>query len=66
MLACFVVVASNTIIPEIPASDSSVLMSSGQVLAAAVLDAVLYRMIEPALIIGSVIMLLGILLSRQS
>lgn len=66
MLACFVVVASNTIIPEIPASDSSVLMSSGQVLAAAVLDAVLYGMIEPALITGSVIMLLGILLSRQS
>ena len=66
ILACFVVVLSNTIIPKIAAADSSVLMSSGQVLMAALLDIVLYGTIQPALIIGSIIMVAGILISHQS
>ena len=66
ILACFVVVFSNTIIPKIPAADSSVLMSSGQVLTAAIIDALVYNSIYPALIIGAAVMILGIMLSRHS
>ena len=66
ILACFVVVSSNTVIPRIPAADSSVLMSSGQVLTAAVIDALLFDSLYPALLSGAVIMLIGIAISRQS
>ena len=66
LLACFVVVLSNTVIPRIPAADSSVLMSSGQVLSAAIIDAVLYGTLHPALIAGAAVMLSGIVLSRHS
>lgn len=66
VLACFVVVLSNTVIPRIPAADSSVLMSSGQVLTAALIDIILYGAFHPSLITGSIVMLLGIMLTRQS
>ena len=66
ILACFVVVSSNTVIPRIPAADSSVLMSSGQVLTAAVIDALLFDSLYHALLSGAVIMLIGIAISRQS
>ena len=66
ILACFVVVSSNTVIPRIPAADSSVLMSSGQVLTAAVIDSLLFDSLYPALLSGAVIMLIGIAISRQS
>lgn len=66
ILACFVVVLANTIIPRIPAADSSVLMSSGQVMMAAVIDAALYSKLETALVAGSVLMIIGLILSRQA
>ena len=66
ILACFVVVLANTIIPRIPAADSSVLMSSGQVMMAAVIDAALYSKLETALVTGSVLMIIGLILSRQA
>ena len=66
ILACFVVVLANTIIPRIPAADSSVLMSSGQVMMAAVIDAALYSKLETALVSGSVLMIIGLILSRQA
>lgn len=66
VLACFVVVFSNTVIPRIPAATSSVLMSSGQVLTAAILDAALYNLMQPSLVIGSLLMIAGIIISNQS
>ena len=65
ILACFVVVASNTIIPRIPGADSSALMSAGQVMAAAALDWAIYSRLYPALIIGSVMMVIGIAISGR-
>ena len=66
VLACFVVVMSNTIIPRIPGAVSSVLMSAGQVLAAALLDRIIYDRFYPSLVAGSVIMLLGLAVTRRS
>ena len=63
MLACAVVVSSNTIIPRLPGAVSSILMSAGQVLTAAILDWAIYSRLYPSLIIGSVMMLCGLLLS---
>ena len=64
-LASFVVVASNTIIPRIPGADSSALMSAGQVMTAAVLDWALYSRLYPSLIVGSAVMIAGILIARK-
>ncbi|MDY5931843.1 MAG: DMT family transporter [Candidatus Ornithospirochaeta sp.] len=59
-LGCVVVVCCNTVIPRIPASVSSVLMSSGQVLTAVLLDACLYGRFELSLLIGALVMVAGI------
>lgn len=63
MLACVVVVSSNTVIPRLPGAVSSVLMSAGQVLMAAILDWALYSRLYASLIIGSVLMLAGLAIS---
>lgn len=62
-LACVVVVSSNTVIPRLPGAVSSVLMSAGQLLTAAILDWVVYSRLYPSLIIGSVLMLAGLAIS---
>ena len=64
ILACFVVVSSNTVIPRIPASASSMLMSSGQVITAVALDAAIYSIFTPSLLAGALIMLIGIALQK--
>lgn len=63
MLACIVVVSTNTIIPKLPGAISSVLLSSGQILMAVALDAFLLGIFEPSLLVGAIIMLVGIFLN---
>ena len=60
MLACIVVVSTNTIIHKLPGAISSILLSSGQILMAVLLDALLFGIFTPSLLIGSIIMLIGI------
>lgn len=62
-LACVVVVATNIVIPKIPGSASSILLSAGQILTAVLLDYLFYDIAEPSLIVGSVIMVLGLAIS---
>ena len=62
-LAIVVVSATNLIIPMIPAVYSSLLMSSGQILASVVLDAAMYSLFSTALLAGALIMLAGIALN---
>ena len=65
LLACLVVVNTNMIIPRIPAVYSALLLSSGQILTALLIDYVLYDAFTPALLYGTVITLAGILLSFE-
>lgn len=62
-LAVIVVVASNLIIPRIPGAASSILMSSGQILAAVLLDYIMYSISSPSLIAGAIIMIIGLALA---
>lgn len=62
-LAIFVVISSNVIIPKIPAVYSALLMSSGQILASLLLDKLLYDVFTPALLIGTLLMILGMLVN---
>ena len=63
VLACVVVVSSNTVIPRLPGAVSSVMMSAGQILMAAILDWALYSRLYPSLIAGSMLMLAGLAIS---
>ena len=66
LLAIVVVSATNLVIPMIPAVYSSLLMSSGQILASVALDAAMYSIFSPALLAGALIMLAGIALNFVS
>ena len=63
VLAIVVVCSTNLIIPRIPALYSSLLLSTGQILASIVLDAVMYDIFSPMLLAGAIVMLAGIALS---
>lgn len=63
MLGCAVVVLSNIVIPKIPGAASSILMSAGQIMTAVLLDYFLYSTLAPAMLIGSVLMIVGIMLA---
>ena len=65
LLACIVVVNTNIVIPKIPAVYSALLLSSGQILAALAVDYVLYETFTPALLYGTLITLIGILISVE-
>lgn len=60
LLACIVVVSTNTIIPRIPGAVSAILLSTGQILMAVLIDGIMTGTFEPSLLIGSIIMLIGI------
>ena len=60
MLACIVVVNTNIIIPRIPAVFSALLLSSGQIIAAIIIDYALYGIFTPELLIGTLITLAGL------
>lgn len=66
LLALTVVVLSNTLIPKIPGAVSSLLMAAGQILAGIPLDWFLFARFYPSLLIGSVVMVLGLLLDREA
>ena len=59
-LACIVVVGSNIIIPRIPAVHSALLISSGQILSAVVIDAILYHTFTIPLFAGALLMIAGL------
>lgn len=63
VLACWVVVCTNIVIPKIPAVYSALLLSAGQLIASLILDTVIYSTFTPALLIGSIIMMAGMFLS---
>lgn len=63
VLAIVVVCSTNLIIPKIPALYSSLLLSTGQILASIVLDAAMYDIFSPMLLAGAIVMLAGIALS---
>ena len=65
LLACAVVVNTNIVIPKIPAVYSALLLSSGQILTALLIDYVLYDTFEAVLLYGSLVMIAGILLSLE-
>lgn len=65
MLACIVVVGTNIIIPKIPAAYSALLLSSGQILAAVLLDYLLYDIFTPGLLSGALVMLFAIIALRD-
>ena len=65
VLACIVVVGTNIIIPKISGAASAVLLSSGQILIAVILDYLLSGIFVPSLLIGSLIMLLGIIIGEM-
>lgn len=58
-LACIVVVGTNVIIPRIPAVHSALLLSSGQILAAVLIDYLLYGIFTAPLLAGAIVMLVG-------
>ena len=64
VLGTAIVVCANVVIPKIPGAVSSILMSAGQILTAVLLDYFMYSVFEPALIIGSLLMIVGIALSE--
>lgn len=64
LLANFVVVGTNTIIHKIPAADSSILMSSGQIITAVLIDALVISNFDMPLLFGAILMVLGIVLGR--
>ena len=53
-----------TIIPKIPGAVSSLLMSAGQILAGLPLDYLLFHRFSPALLIGAIVMVLGLVLDK--
>lgn len=61
LLACFVVVSTNMIIPKIPAVYSALLLSSGQILTSLLIDKVLYDRFSFPLLWGTILMLVGII-----
>lgn len=63
MLGCVVVVSANIVIPKIPGAASSILMSAGQIMTAVLLDFFLYSMLDTPMIIGSVLMIAGIMIA---
>lgn len=63
MLGCVVVVSSNIVIPKIPGAASSILISAGQILSAVILDYFIYSTLNPVLIVGAGLMILGTMLS---
>lgn len=65
LLACAVVINTNIVIPKIPAVYSALLLSSGQILTALLIDYVLYDTFEAVLLYGSLVMIAGILLSLE-
>lgn len=60
LLAVAVVVSTNVIIPKIPGAASSILMSSGQIITAVLLDYFMYGICSPSLIAGALIMIAGL------
>ncbi len=59
-LAVIVVVSTNIVIPRIPGAASSILMSSGQILSAVILDHIMYGIASPSLAAGAIIMIFGL------
>lgn len=66
LLGVWVVVSTNIVIPKIPAVYSALLLSAGQLLASLVLDYFIYSTFSFALLLGTAIMLAGIVLSFLS
>ena len=64
-LAVFVVISANVLIPKIPGATSSILMSSGQVISAVILDYFMLGYFNPALLAGALIMILGLVISGR-
>ena len=65
LLACIVVVNTNIVIPKIPAVYSALLLSSGQILTALLIDYILYDTFTPSLLYGTLVTIAGILLSME-
>ena len=65
LLACIVVVNTNIVIPKIPAVYSALLLSSGQILTALLIDYILYDTFTPSLLYGTLVTIVGILLSME-
>lgn len=61
LLACIVVVSTNIVIPKISGLLSALLLSSGQIIAALVIDYVLYDIFSLSLIVASMVMLIGVI-----
>lgn len=66
LLGVWVVVSTNIVIPKIPAVYSALLLSAGQLLASLVLDYFIYSTFSFALLLGTAIMLVGMVLSFLS
>lgn len=66
LLGVWVVVSTNIVIPKIPAVYSALLLSAGQLLASLVLDYFIYSTFSFALLLGTAIMLAGMVLSFLS
>ena len=66
LLGVWVVVSTNIVIPKIPAVYSALLLSAGQLLASLILDYFIYSTFSFALLIGTAIMLIGMVLSFLS
>lgn len=66
LLGVWVVVSTNIVIPKIPAVYSALLLSAGQLLASLVLDYFIYSTFSFALLLGTAIMLVGMILSFLS
>lgn len=66
LLGVWVVVSTNIVIPKIPAVYSALLLSAGQLLASLVLDYFIYSTFSFALLLGTVVMLIGMILSFLS
>lgn len=59
VLAVFVVVSCNFIIPKIPAIYSALLMSSGQILMSIAIDKVFYGIFSVQMLVGALLILVG-------
>ena len=66
LLGVWVVACTNIVIPKIPAVYSALLLSAGQLLASLILDYFIYSTFSFALLLGTAIMLAGMVLSFLS